>query len=122
LFSTARDPGGISVALGALSGRLGMLGAAAGAVVGSLKFRGAATMLTLLDNRSGVQLAATEGNSTTTDFGAWGGLFGGGAPQAWRLYEHSGRQGEGGQGGGLGTGGRLGVQGGSTPASKALNQ
>jgi len=36
-------------------------------------------MLTLVDNRSGVQLAAAEGNSSKTDINVWGGLFGGGA-------------------------------------------
>ena len=76
---SSRDTGGISGALGGLTSKLGSWGAAAGAVAGSLKFREASTMLTLIDNRSGVQLAATEGNSSKTDFGAWGGVFGGGA-------------------------------------------
>ena len=74
-----RDTGGLSGAVGALSHKLGSYGAAAGALVGNTKTREAATMLTLVDNRSGVQLAASEGNSSKTDFGAWGGLFGGGA-------------------------------------------
>lgn len=76
---SSRDSGGIGAALGGLTSKLGSWGRAAGAVAGNLKFREASTMLTLVDNRSGVQLAATEGNSSKTDFGAWGGVFGGGA-------------------------------------------
>jgi curli biogenesis system outer membrane secretion channel CsgG len=114
-----------------------------GAAVGGLKFREASTMLTLIDNRSGVQLAAAEGNSSKTDFGAWGSVFGGGGGatmggytktpegkviassfadaynnlvKAARSYKAQEVR------GGLGTGGRLGVQGGRTPASKDLNK
>ena len=76
---SSRDTGGIGAALGGLTSKLGSWGRAAGAVAGSLKFKEASTMLTLVDNRSGVQLAATEGSSSKTDFGAWGGVFGGGA-------------------------------------------
>ncbi|MGQ0546976.1 MAG: CsgG/HfaB family protein [Betaproteobacteria bacterium] len=76
---SSRDTGGIGAALGGLTSSLGSWGRAAGAVAGGLKFKEASTMLTLVDNRSGVQLAATEGNSSKTDFGAWGGVFGGGA-------------------------------------------
>jgi len=87
-----------------------------------------------------VQLAAAEGSSKNTDFGMWGGLFGGNAGgglggytntaegkvlaaafadaynqlvKAVRNYKAQTVQ------GGLGTGGTLGVQGGSTPASLA---
>ena len=76
---SSRDSGGIGAALGGLTSQLGSWGRAAGAVAGSLKFKEASTMLTLVDNRSGVQLAAAEGNSSKTDFGAWGAVFGGGA-------------------------------------------
>lgn len=136
---SARDTGGISGALSGFTHKLGSIGAAAGAVAGNLKFREAATMLTLVDNRSGVQLAAAEGSSSKTDFGAWGGVLGGGGAAAGGGYTNTP------EGkviassfadaynnlvkaaknykaqevkGGLGTGGRLGVQGGSTPASK----
>lgn len=34
-------------------------------------------MLTLVDNRSGVQVAAAEGSARNVDFGALGGVFGG---------------------------------------------
>lgn len=76
---SSRDSGGIGAALGGLTSQFGSWGRAAGAVAGSLKFKEASTMLTLVDNRSGVQLAAAEGNSSKTDFGAWGAVFGGGA-------------------------------------------
>src|SRR5919108_5078880 len=76
---SSRDSGGIGAAVGGLTSKLGSWGSAVGAVAGSLKFKEASTMLTLIDNRSGVQLAAAEGNSSKTDFGAWGGVFGGGA-------------------------------------------
>ena len=76
---SARDTSGIGSALSGFTNKLGSLGQAAGSVAGNLKTKEASTMLTLIDNRSTVQLAATEGNSSKTDFGAWGGLFGGGA-------------------------------------------
>ncbi|MBI4756330.1 MAG: peptidoglycan-binding protein [Betaproteobacteria bacterium] len=133
-----QDAGGVGAALGGISRSLGVLGA----VAGNLKFKEASTMLTLVDNRSGVQLAAAEGSSAKTDFGAWGSIFGGGAGaglggytktaegkvivaafadaynqlvKAVKNYRAQEVQ------GGLGTGGALGVQGGATPASKALD-
>lgn len=120
-----QDAGGAGAALG---GRLGLLGALAG----SMRFKEASTMLTLVDNRSGVQLAASEGSARNMDFGALGGVFGGGlgalgggyantaegkvivaaftdsynslvrAVRAYKAQEVKG---------GLGTGGNLGVQG-----------
>lgn len=140
---SSRDSGGMGAAIGGLTSKLGSWGSAVGAVAGGLKFREASTMLTLIDNRSGVQLAAAEGNSSKTDFGAWGGVFGSGGGgtmggytktpegkviassfadaynnlvRAARNYKAQEVR------GGLGTGGRLGVQGGRTPASKALNK
>ncbi|GHC00519.1 CsgG/HfaB family protein [Thermomonas carbonis] len=68
------DAGGIGAALGAFGGR--KLGAI-GAVVGGLKFKKAETILTMIDNRSGVQLAVAQGQARKTDFGGgiagWGG-------------------------------------------------
>ena len=66
------DAGGIGGALGGFGGWLGV----AGAVAGSMKFKEASTVLTLIDNRSGVQLAAAEGSARNTDFGALGAIFG----------------------------------------------
>ena len=140
---SARDTGGMSGAVNAIGNKLGGWGSTVGAVAGSLKFKEASTMLTLIDNRSGVQLAAAEGNSSKTDFGAWGGVFGGGAGgtmggytktpegkviassfadaynnlvKAARNYKAQEVK------GGLGAGGRLGVQGGRTQSSKDLNK
>ena len=140
---SARDTGGMSGAVSAIGNKLGGWGQTAASVVGGLKFKEAATMLTLIDNRSGVQLAATEGNSTKTDFGAWGSVFGssgGGSmggytntpegkviassfADAYNAMVRSVKSYKAQEvKGGLGTGGRLGVQGGSTPASKSLGK
>ena len=109
-----------------------------GAVAGSVGQNEASTTLLLIDNRSGVQISAAEGTAKNFDFGvfgaAWGGLgaSGGGyssTPQgkvivaafadsynqmvkSLRSYKAQTVK------GGLGTGGRLGVDGGSTPASQ----
>jgi hypothetical protein len=128
-----KGTGGAGALLGAFGGVLGSV------VGGGLKFNDASTLLTLVDNRSGVQLAAAEGSSRNTDFNLFGGLFGGGGAagasgftntpegkvltaafidsynqlvRAVRNYKAQEVQ------GGLGTGGRLGVSGGSTPASQ----
>jgi hypothetical protein len=65
------NAGGIGALLGAFGGKA----AVAGALVSGLRFKKAATILTLIDNRSGVQLAASEGQGRKTDFGL--GLLGG---------------------------------------------
>jgi curli biogenesis system outer membrane secretion channel CsgG len=136
---SAKDTGGMSGAVTAIGNKLGGWGSTASSLVGSLKFKEASTMLTLIDNRSGVQLAAAEGNSSKTDFGVWGGLIGSGGSGSAGGYTNTP------EGkviassfadaynalvrdvknykaqevkGGLGTGGRLGVQGGTPPASK----
>jgi curli biogenesis system outer membrane secretion channel CsgG len=71
IFS-ARDTGGMGAALGGISRSAGIIGG----LVGSMKNREAATMLTLTDNRSGVQVAASEGSASKMDFGVVGGLIG----------------------------------------------
>ncbi len=138
-----RGTGGGSAAVGALGSRLlgGSLGWVAGAAAGSIKQNEASTTLLLIDNRSGVQLAAAEGSAKNMDFGLLGGVFGGGAGGAGGAYSRTP------EGkvltaafvdsynqmvkavrnykaqtvrGGLGTGGGLGVQGGQTPASQQV--
>jgi len=74
LFSE-RGTGG----LGAIAGAVG--GGVAGAIVGNMKTNEAATLLTLVDNRSGVQVGVAEGSAKNTDFGL-GGLIGGGSAAA----------------------------------------
>jgi curli biogenesis system outer membrane secretion channel CsgG len=133
---------GTSGMSGALGG-FGLLGSVAGAVAGGFKANEASTTLLMIDNRSGVQLAAAEGSAKNYDFNVAGGLFGGGAfggaggysntpegkiliaafmdsynqlVRAVRNYKAQEVA------GGMGTGGSLGVQGGSTPASKELEK
>lgn len=137
------DRGGTrgAAGVGGLLGGLGNAGRVLGAVGGSMSTNEAGVVLLLVDVRSRVQIAAAEGYSKNVDFGLAGGLFGGGGaggggaftrtPQgkvvaaafidsynkmvvALRNYKAQTVK------GGLGTGGRLGVQGGSTPASREL--
>jgi hypothetical protein len=116
-----------------------LLPGVAGLVAGGMSTNEASTTLLLIDNRSGVQISAAEGTAKNMDFnvfGAFGGLgaAGGGyssTPQgkvivtafadsynqmvkALKNYKAQTVK------GGLGTGGRLGVDGGSTPASKEV--
>lgn len=67
------DSGGLGGSLGGLIP--GMSGKVVGAVAASAKFKEASTMLTLIDNRSGVQLAAAEGSASNVDFGGLGSAF-----------------------------------------------
>jgi hypothetical protein len=126
-------------AAGLFTGRYSVIGA----VAGSVSRNEASTTLLLVDNRSGVQIAAAEGTANNFDFGMFGaafqgGLAGGGGgyantPQgkvvvaafadsynqmvkSLRSYKAQTVK------GGLGTGGRLGVDGGSTPASRELQR
>jgi len=70
-FATG-DAGGVSGLLSAFGGKA----ARAGAVLGGVKFKQASTLLMLVDNRSGVQLAAAEGQARQADFNL-GALAGG---------------------------------------------
>jgi len=122
---SAKDTSKIGAAIG------GLLGHVAGAIAGGIKTSDASTVLTLIDNRSGVQIAAAEGHARNVDFALVGGLFGGAGVgvggytntpegkvivaaftdsfnklvRALRSYRQQSVQ------GGLGTGGTLGVQG-----------
>ncbi len=73
IFSES-NTGGLGGAVG------GLIKGPAGAVVSTVgagtKTREAAAMLTLVDNRSGVQIAAAEGSASKTDWGGFVGLFG----------------------------------------------
>ena len=140
-FNQQGGQGG-SAGLGGIARGLGGLGAVVGAAAGSMRSNEASTTLIMIDNRSGVQLAAAEGSAKNFDFGFMGGLIGsglgGGASgysntpegkiivaafadsynqlvKAVKNYKAQTVR------GGLGTGGTLGVQGGSTPASRELN-
>ena len=135
------DKGG-SQAKGLLAGFGGLAGTALSMVAGSMSTNEAATMLLLVDNRSSVQISASEGYSKNMDFGLSGWGFGGGTvggasaftntPEgkvlmaafmdsynkmvvSLRNYKAQTVK------GGLGTGGRLGVSGGSTDASREID-
>ncbi|HEY7163530.1 MAG TPA: peptidoglycan-binding domain-containing protein [Candidatus Binatia bacterium] len=120
----------------------GAFGAAAGALAGGLKSNEASTTLLMVDNRSGVQLAAAVGSAQNYDYNVLGAGFGSGwggggggslggysnTPEGKILIasfmdsynqivkatrNYKAQEVK----GGLGTGGGLGVQGGQTPAS-----
>jgi hypothetical protein len=130
----SQNTGGMGGALGGLSRSLGVIGA----IAGGIKTNEASTTLIMIDNRSGVQLAAAEGTAKNTDFALFGASYGwaaGGAAGGYsatpegkiiiaafadsynqlvkvvRNYRAQTVK------GGLGTGGALGVQGGTTAAS-----
>ena len=130
----SQNTGGIGGALGGLSRHLGVIGA----IAGGIKTNEASTTLLMIDNRSGVQLAAAEGTAKNPDFALFGASYGwaaGGAAGGYsstpegkiiiaafadsynqlvkvvRNYRAQTVK------GGLGTGGALGVQGGFTPAA-----
>jgi len=73
---SAGNTSGIGSALSGFTNKLGSLGQAAGNVAGSMKTKEASTNLTLIDNRSTVQLAAVEGNASKVDFNALAALRG----------------------------------------------
>lgn len=133
----SQNTGGVGAAIGGLTRHLGILGGAAG----NVKQHEASTTLLMIDNRSGVQLAAAEGTARNFDFGVWSAAYGWAAVGAGSAYTRTP------EGkvivaafvdsynqlvratrnyraqtvkGGLGTGGTLGVQGGSTPASQKV--
>ena len=130
------DAGGLGGAIGGLVG--GGRGRAIASLGASLQTKEAAALLTLIDNRSGVQVAASEGSASKTDFAGFGelsGLRGAGnvggytrTPQgkliaaafmdafnqmvrSLRSYKAQTVRGQ-----GLGGGGRLGVDGGAAPS------
>ena len=130
------NAGGASASLGGLVG--GRAGSLLAAIGGSLNTKEASALLTLIDNRSSVQVAASEGSASKTDFGAMGQLLGnsGGARlggysntaegkviaaafmdafnqmvRSLRSYKSQTVRGQ-----GLGGGGRLGVDGAAAPS------
>lgn len=76
-FSTS-NAGAIAGILGAFGGRA----AIAGALVGGLNFKKSETILALVDNRSGVQVAMAQGHGHGTSFGL-GGMGGAVGIGAW---------------------------------------
>jgi hypothetical protein len=75
---------------GALAAGVGaVLGGPIGALAGGLESKNSVVTLSLFDIRSGVQLAAAEGSSTSTNYGAALGAFGGGAGGALGGYSRT---------------------------------
>jgi len=130
-----QNAGGMGGSLGGLVG--GRYGGVLAAVGGSLQTKEASAMLTLIDNRSGVQVAASEGSASKTDFGGFGQIFGASAGGSLGGYSNTAQgkvisaafmdafnqmvvslrnyKAQTVQGQGLGGGGRLGVDGAAEP-------
>lgn len=71
-----KDTGGLGASVGSMLGYVvPMAGGIASAIGGSVSSNEASTMLLMTENRSGVQIAAAEGNAKNWDFGAVGSLF-----------------------------------------------
>ncbi len=78
-----------SKAFGGIGGLLGPVGAV---IAGGLEKRSASASLTLVDNRSSVQIAASEGSASKFDFGGLGGLFGGSGVGGFGAYTQTPQQ------------------------------
>lgn len=85
VFSENNAGGAGGGLLGALGGRLGMIGA----IAGGLKFKQAQTSMLLVDARSSLQIAAAEGSAEKADFALGGALFGGGGGAAMGGYSNT---------------------------------
>lgn len=73
IFSGDTGGGRTGAGLGALPGWGGVI---AGAVAGSMKFTSAEAVLTIVDNRTGLQVAAADGSATARDIDIGGALLG----------------------------------------------
>lgn len=130
------NAGGMGASLGGLVG--GRYSGVLASLGGNLQTKEASTLLTLIDNRSGVQVAASEGSASKTDFGGFGQIFGGSAGGSLGGYSNTAQgkvitaafmdafnqmvvalrsyKAQTVQGQGLGGGGRLGVDGAAAPS------
>jgi curli biogenesis system outer membrane secretion channel CsgG len=137
LFSNANS-GGIG---GALGGLLGSRNRTLGVLAGGLQTKEATAMLTLVDNRSGVQVSASQGSASKTDWSLGAALGGGSAAGGAGGYSNTeqgkviaaafadafnqmvvalrGYKAQSVQGQGLGGGGRLSVDGAAAPSQTA---
>lgn len=127
---------------GGFGALVGLFSPVAGAVAGGVSVKEAATTLTMVDNRSGVQVAISEGVASKTDFSLFGAIGGGGGGAGLGGYQNTPegkvlagafldaynqmvrsvrayKPQSSGNTTGLGTGGALQVDGQSTPASRA---
>jgi hypothetical protein len=79
--------GGMGGAIGGLIG--GGAGRALAAIGASTKTREASVLLTMIDNRSSVQIAAAEGSASKTDFAGFAGLAGIGGAAGLGGYQNT---------------------------------
>ena len=84
LVISSNNVGGIGGSLGGLLP--GMLGSIASSVGGHMKFKDAQSILTLVDNRSGVQVVAAEGSASASNAGAFLGALGSRAGGSLHAY------------------------------------
>lgn len=75
LTFSEENASGASVALGVLGMFVPYIGYGA-AAAGNMRFSEAQALITMVDNRSGVQIAVSSGTGSGTSFGALGGIFG----------------------------------------------
>jgi len=59
------------------------------AIAGSMKTSEASVMLTMVDNRSGIQVSASEGSAKNTDFAGMGALFGSSSGGTFGAYSRT---------------------------------
>lgn len=81
------NTGGVGGALGGLLP--GTAGRVFGAVGANTRNNEASTMLTLVDNRSGVQIAASEGSASKMDIGGFGAILGSSGGGALGAYSNT---------------------------------
>jgi len=131
---------------GNTGGMGGGIGGGSGSLLGAFllntKTREASVMLTLVDNRSGVQVSVSEGSASKTDWGGLGAILGGRAGGGFGAYTRTPQgkvivaafmdgynqmvrslhnyQAQTVRGQGLGGGGRLGVDGGAGPSQTSI--
>ncbi len=87
LLFNARDTGGLRALGSVAGGAFGSMGSVLGATLGgSVKSGQAQSMLTLVDNRSGIQVGVAEGSASSTNFGGLLGILGTNAAGALSGY------------------------------------
>ena len=86
MFSES-DAGGLGAAVGGILGGRG--GRTIGGVAANSRTREASAMLTLVDNRSGVQVSSSTGSASKTDWGGFGSVFGGSAGASLGGYSNT---------------------------------
>jgi len=70
------NAGGVGAAAASFMGAFIPFGGLVGAAAGGVRFKEAQVLLTLVDNRTGVQLAVASGTASGSSFGGLGGVFG----------------------------------------------